>query len=61
MTSFGPDALCDEQLAVETWATATRVEEYRDLIPYALDRLDNVGAQSTRKSRGRRTQDFGKW
>jgi hypothetical protein len=37
------------------------VEEYRDLIPYALDRLDNVWRTIDAESRGRRTQQFGTW
>jgi hypothetical protein len=37
------------------------VEEYRDLIPYALELLDNVWRTIDAESRGRRTEQFGRW
>jgi hypothetical protein len=37
------------------------LEEYRDLIPYALDRLDNVWRTINEESEGQRTQQFAAW
>jgi hypothetical protein len=37
------------------------VEEYRDVIPYVLDRLDNVWRTIDAESRGRRTPQFETW
>jgi hypothetical protein len=37
------------------------IEQYRDLVPYALDRLDNVWRTIKDESKGRRTHCFGTW
>lgn len=37
------------------------VEKYRDLVPWALDRLDNVWRTIDDESRGQRTPEFGAW
>jgi hypothetical protein len=36
-------------------------EDYRDHVPYALDRLDNVWRMIDKDSRGKRTRTFASW
>lgn len=49
------------RVSAELLSESNSIERFRDLAPYAFDRLDNVWRTIDSESRGRRTQEFGSW
>ena len=49
------------RLLDELPARERSVQEYRDHVPYVLERLDHVWRTIDAESRGRRTPEFGEW